>query len=152
MTLPPSLFLNATGQFLNPNLLSTSSSTILNFLTKATTADVSITSTGVYVDGPSVAQGTAGTWYAVGTLTLNCGSAANTFYVKLWDGSTIINTGAATTGAAGFATTVSLAGVLATPAGNLRLSATVAGAATSTIVFNRTGNSMDSNITAVRIG
>ena len=96
-----------------------------------------------------MAQGVSGTWFASGTVTLN-DTAAATFYCKLWDGTTVISSAAAQITAAA-TTKISLSGVLATPAGNIRISCKDITATTGKIAFNTTGNSKDSTVTAMRI-
>lgn len=125
----------------------------LTSVTKATTANITLSSSA-FVDGPSVSQGSSGTWYASGSVTLGSSNSAAQFMAKLWDGATVIasgdNTSPASSLAGGF-TQIALSGVLASPAGNLRISV-AATTAVGTIFFNQTGNSLDSIITAVRIG
>ena len=127
----------------------TSIAPLLNVLTKATTADITVSGgAGVYTDGPSVAQGTTGIWYASGTLTF--GAPGNTQpNVKLWDGTTVMASGGALL-LGGDNLTVSLSGIITNPAGNIKMSA--ASATTSTLKFNFTGNSADCTLTAFRIG
>lgn len=114
-------------------------------------ADVNINNTTSYFDGPSVAQGSTGTWSVSGQVTLVSASLARTFSVRLWDGATIINSCAiATPNAPGFYVVASLAGYLGTPAGNIRISVQQTNA-DGLIKFNQSGNSKDSTITAIRI-
>jgi hypothetical protein len=114
-------------------------------------ADVLLNNTANYFDGPSVAQGTSGTWFASGTVTLiDTGVAAN-INCKLWDGTTVIASTNITTPAANFVVSESLSGYLASPAANLKISCKDAQATTGKILFNGTANSKDSTITAFRI-
>jgi hypothetical protein len=115
-------------------------------------ADANMGSTGVYVDGPSIAQGATGTWWVSGSVTLLDTAALATFNCKLWDGTTVISSGAATTQAANLPYVMTLSGSLATPAGNLRIScADTNGVPVGRIKFNSSGNSKDSTISAFRI-
>lgn len=123
----------------------------LTSITASLSADVDLNNTGNYFLGPSVAQGTAGTWYVQGTVTMKDTAGAAVFYVKLWDGTTVIASGAIQSGAAGANTSLSLSGYLATPAGDLRISVRDITNAAGKILFNETGNSKDSTITAIRI-
>jgi hypothetical protein len=119
-------------------------------ITNSLGADVLLNNTANYFDGPSVAQGTAGTWFASGNVTItDTGSACNAD-IKLWDGTTIIAS-ARVNIATGLLGCVSLSGYLTSPAGNIRISAKDFGATTGKIIFNATGNSKDSTITATRI-
>ena len=124
----------------------------LNSLTKATTANISLSSTASYVDGPSVSQGTSGTWFASGKVTLTSSVSSN-FNVKLWDGTSIIASEIVTSGGgSGFYASSSLSGVLASPAGNIRISCQNRTVGPGTIIFNDSLNSADSIVTALRIG
>jgi len=113
--------------------------------------DVSLNNTANYFDGPSVAQGTSGKWYVSGTVTLNDASTA-VFYAKLWDGTTVIASGLAVSLSTQTLATISLSGVITSPAGNLRISVRDTTTTAGLIKFNTTGNSKDSTITAVQIG
>jgi hypothetical protein len=116
-------------------------------------ADVLLNNTGNYFDGPSVAQGSTGTWFASGTVTAYDPGAAAEIYCKLWDGSTVISSASFTVnpGGGGTPNAVSLSGFLATPAGNIRISCRDVTATTGKLLFNQTGNSRDSKITAFRV-
>lgn len=114
-------------------------------------ADVALNNTGAYIDGPSVAQGTTGTWFASGTVTLtDTGGAAN-MNCRLWDGTTIIASAQGLIIATGDQTTVSLSGVITSPAANIRISVNDATHTTGKILFNASGSSKDSTVTAFRI-
>jgi hypothetical protein len=150
-TIPPAVTSVGCGTGLSGGVI-TSTGTCAVSLTSVVNslgADVSLTNTANYFDGPSVAQGVSGTWFASGTVTLN-DTAAATFYCKLWDGTTVISSAAAQITAAA-TTKISLSGVLATPAGNIRISCKDITATTGKIAFNTTGNSKDSTVTAMRI-
>lgn len=124
----------------------------LSHITASLGADVALNNTANYFDGPSVAQGSTGVWFASGTVTLTDTGTAAVFDVKLWDGTTVVascETGLPSTGTV---RTVALSGFLSTPAGNLRISVKDKSATTGKILFNQSGNSHDSTITAIRIG
>lgn len=120
-------------------------------ITNSLSSDVALNNTSNYFDGPTVAQGTAGTWFASGTVTLTDASATNTYMLKLWDGTTVIDSARVTQAAAGSVLAVSLSGYLASPAGNIRISVKADGFTTGTIVFNASGNSKDATVSAIRI-
>lgn len=103
-----------------------------------------------YTDGPSIAQGTTGTWYVVGNV--NILDTAGTFQVfcKLWDGTSIIDSRVVQGTVANDVFTAGLAGFLASPAGNLRISC-ISNATTTTFKFNASGNSKDTTISGYRI-
>lgn len=122
-------------------------------ITNSLGANVTLSNTGLYFDGPSVAQGSTGTWFASGTVTLQ--SAANNsdeFEVKLWDGTTVIaSTQTTIQSLAPYITSVSLSGYLASPVGNLRISVKCTISTDASIAYNASGNSKDSTISAFRI-
>lgn len=104
-----------------------------------------------YFDGPSIAQGSTGTWFVTGTVTVIDTGATAAIYAKLWDGTTVIASGAGYSNNLARGVAVTLSGIITAPAGNLRISCRDPDAATGAILFNQTGNSKDSHITAVRI-
>ena len=121
----------------------------LSTLTNSLGADVALNNIANYFDGPSVSQGVTGTWLVFGTVTVTDTTAAFV-NVKLLDGTTVI---AATTAAlnASFTAAVSLSGIITSPAGNLRISCRDTTNTTGKILFNNSGTSKDSTITAMRI-
>ena len=133
-------------------VLQTIPAAVAGALTNSLGADVLLNNSANYFDGPSVAQGTVGTWFASGTVTLQDPTNANaSFYCKLWDGTTLINSAAIIVSTIAANGSVSLSGFISAPAGNLRISVREVSATTGKILFNFTGNSKDSNITAYRI-
>jgi hypothetical protein len=122
----------------------------LTSLTDSLGANVSLSSTSVYADGPSVAQGTSGTWFASGQVVVADTGTTQNMYCKLWDGTNVISSAGAVEPAAGFKVTIALSGILSSPAGNIRISCLDIGG-TGLIYYDWTGNSKDSTVTAVRI-
>lgn len=118
-------------------------------LTSSLNADVAVNNTANYFDGPTVTQGTLGTWLATGAVTITDTVAGN-FQCKLWDGTTIIASGAFGV-SANFNGVISLSGFISSPAGNIRMSVKNATDTTGTMLFNKSGNSKDSTLTVVRI-
>jgi hypothetical protein len=118
-------------------------------LTASLVGDVALNNVANYFDGPSVVQGATGTWFASGTVTLFDPALAN-MLVRLWDGTTVIAS-AELTVAAGAAGVVALSGVLAAPAGNLRISVQDLTSVNGKILFNISGNNKDSTLTAWQI-
>lgn len=121
-------------------------------MTNSLAADVNMSNTANFFDGPSVAQGTNGVWWASGTVTMNDPANQGNYLAKLWDGTTVI--ASAQTRDAGLNNRVALAlsGMIVSPAGNLRISVKEANFSTGAIVFNSTGASKDSTISVMRIG
>ena len=145
----------ATGDFTLGYGLSRSSQQLLTGLSSASAAlgaDVLLNNTANYFDGPSVTLG-AGTWLVIGgvVVTTTAGSA-DQFNVKLWDGTTVISSAALKINVAVINIgAVTLAGVITSPAGNLKISVNDQTSNSGKIVFNSSGNSKDSWIAAVRI-
>lgn len=124
---------------------------VLSSITNSLSADVALNNTGLYFTGPTVAQGSAGTWYASGTVTcLDTGNSAQ-FLCKLWDGTTVIDSCIGQSTAANTRLVMSLSGVITSPAGNIRISVEGNTLTTGKIAFNDSGNSKDSTLTAIRI-
>jgi hypothetical protein len=121
-------------------------------ITNSLGADVLLNNTANYFDGPSVAQGTSGTWFVSGTISVFDSAVADSILAKLWDGTTVIASGLKALVVAGEKATITLSGFITSPAGNLRISARDQANTTGKILFNQTGNSKDSTITAIRIG
>lgn len=120
--------------------------------TNSLAGDVALNNTGNYFTGPTVGQGTIGTWYASGAVTVDDTAGAANIPVKLWDGTTVIASGFAFVTAANEPVTVSLSGRIASPAGNIRMSCKDSSSTNGVIRFNSTGNSKDSTLTVTRIG
>lgn len=118
-------------------------------LTNSLSADVYLNNTALYFDGPTVSQGTTGTWFASGAVSITA-SQGHEMYVKLWDGTTVISSARAAFNAANHATSVSLSGYITNPAGDIRISVRDA-SGFGYILWNNTGNEKDSTISAFRI-
>ena len=88
---------------------------LLNYYTASLGADVSLTNTATYFDGPSVAQGTSGTWLVTAHVTV-AGNADNIF-AKLWDGTTVVSSTETDGPASGSRVTITLNGIFVNPAG-----------------------------------
>jgi len=120
-------------------------------ITNALSGNVALNNTANYFDGPSIAQGTTGTWFVSGTVTVHDTAGAATFFAKLWDGTTVIAASQNVSAGASSPTTIALSGYLASPAGNLRISVRDASSTSGLILFNNTGLSKDSVLSAIRI-
>ena len=119
-------------------------------ITNSLGADVALNNTANYFDGPSVAQGSSGTWFVSGSVVV-AGGAGDNIYVKLWDGTTVVASGAKTILSGESFATISLSGYIASPAGNLRMSGRDTNTTGGSLKYNSTGNPKDSTITAIRI-
>lgn len=141
------------SQTLTNKTLSAASNTFnMTPITNSLGADVTLNNTGTYFDGPSIAQGTSGTWFVSGTVTCWDTTGAARFNCKLWDGTTLICSAVAVSPAGSNEAAITLSGYITSPAGNLRISVKDSTTATGAIRFNSSGNSKDSTITAIRIG
>ena len=118
-------------------------------ITASLSADVSLNVSGTYFDGPSIAQGTSGTWFVSGSVTIKDTVGGSNFDAKLWDGTTVVASASVqTTGTASLV--IALSGYIVSPAGNLKITVKV-NSTSGKILFNQSGNSKDSTITAIRI-
>lgn len=121
-------------------------------LTNSLSGDIALNNTGNYFTGPSVTQGSLGTWLVMGTVTFQDTAGGAQFVAKLWDGTTVVASGDVVTSAINEIGAMALSGFITAPAGNLRIDVRDTGSTSGKIVFNASGNSKDSTITAVRIG
>lgn len=123
----------------------------LGQLTNSLVADVTLNNTGAFFDGPSVAQGSTGTWFATGTVTCIDTAGSGAFIAKLWDGTTVIASSVVNTTAANLRAVISLSGFITSPAGNIRISVEDNASTSGLIKFNSSGLSKDSTITVFRL-
>jgi hypothetical protein len=114
-------------------------------------ADVALNNTGNYFDGPSINVGSVGVWFVSGSVTLIDTAGAASFDVKLWDGTTTVSATRRAVGGGSQQTSVTLAGFISAPAGNIRLSAKDLSSTSGAILFNVSGLSADSQIWAFRV-
>lgn len=120
-------------------------------ITAALGADVDLNNTANYFSGPSIAQGSTGTWFAHGQVTVLDTAGAANFLVKLWDGTTVIASTQVYGLAANIPVCVTLSGYIISPAGNITISVRDSSATSGKIKYNQSGNSKDSVISAIRI-
>jgi len=126
---------------------------MLSPITHSLAADVAITDTGLFFTGPSVAQGTAGTWFASGTVTVADPSGGLQVLARLWDGTTVIASGKDTRAAgAQNGSCLSLSGFITAPAGNIRIDVRNLSSVNGVISANISALGKDSTLTAIRIG
>lgn len=120
-------------------------------ITASLGADVALNNVANYFDGPSVAQGSTGTWFVTASVTAEDTAGAAYINYKLWDGTTVIDSGRTRYDTSGAPRVVTLSGFIAAPAGNLKVSCQDITSTSGVIRFNASGNSKDSTITAFRI-
>lgn len=151
-------FLRNDGQFQQVNggdigISTTTTTGFLTYITNTATFNTTITSTA-FVDGPSIAQGSSGVWLVCADITF-FSTGAPDVQCKLWDGATSI-AGTVFAISNDWYNNITLMGILANPAGNLRVSAAktvgLGGEANFRFSFNATGDSDSCVITAIRIG
>lgn len=150
-SLPPGSagqFLSSGGVGANPSWASLPSSG----LSASLGADVNLNSIGSYFQGPSIAQGTTGTWFVTATASLLDTSGAAGMNCRISDGTTIVTSSRTGTPSANAMVSFSMSGIATSPAGNLRLECADTTNAAGIMKFNASGNSKDTSITAVRIG
>jgi hypothetical protein len=123
----------------------------LGYLSNSLGANVSLNNAASYFDGPSVAQGTSGTWFASGNVRVIDTAGGATFNCKLWDGTTVVDSMAVQTTSSTQGVEIHLSGVLASPAANIKISCQDQTSTSGVIGFNGSGNSRDSTLTAVRL-
>ena len=117
--------------------------------TNSLAADVTCNNTALYFDGPSVAQGSTGTWFASGAISIGAVQGHEN-YATLWDGTTVIASARVALNAANHAVSISLSGYITNPAGDIRISLRDA-SGTTTISWNGSGNEKDSTVSVFRI-
>ncbi len=130
----------------------TGGATLFSPITNSLSGDVALNNTALYFDGPSVAQGTVGTWFVSGNVSVQDNAGAANINVKLWDGTTIIDSGKARVTTINGQIFISLSGFITSPAGNLRISCRDGSSTSGLIEYNASGLGKDSTITAIRIG
>ena len=122
VTITASTGLTSTGTC---NISTTGTCTLatnLSSVTNSLSGNVAMNNISNFFDGPSTAQGTSGTWFASGSVSVEDTSAVAGIVCKLWDGTTIISSGTQTTQAASNFATIALSGVIASPAANIKIS------------------------------
>lgn len=113
-------------------------------------ADVNLT-TNAYTDGPSAAVGT-GTHLVIGKVTLMDTLAAAAFNIKLWDGTTLIDSAQVNTPAANVPVVTTLHGFITNPSGNVRMTVSDGnGTPSGRIKASLSGLGKDSTISVVRV-
>ncbi len=132
--------------------ISTTTTTgFLTYLTGATSANVAITNTG-FTTAVSLAQGTTGTWLAMGTISFTNVGAAGNFAAQLTDGATLISGAGIQNATASGNASCSLTGIITNPAGNIKLLGTGSGTMLTTVSVAALGSSNATNLTVIRIG
>jgi hypothetical protein len=120
-------------------------------ITNSLSADVTLNNTASYFTGPTVAQGTTGTWFASGTMKVT-GTAGDSIFAKLWDGTTVIASVSSQIPTGGTPLVISLSGFLASPAANIKISVKNGTSTTASVISHSdSDNSKNATLTAFRI-
>jgi hypothetical protein len=126
-------------------------SKVSNFLA----APVALNNTATWFDGPSMAQGTVGTWWVSGQVSVKSTDAGwTTVRCKLWDGTTVIADGEVSylSGTMELAT-LTLSGWITNPAANIRISCRDTVGTNGTISADSiAAGGKDSSIYGIRVG
>ena len=132
----------------------TGGATLFSPITNALTANVALNNTANFFTGPSVAQGSVGTWLAMGTITVGGGSTS-VMAIKIWDGTTVLASSTfaslAGPGANGYGFTI-IGKPITNPAGNIRISVRDLSNTDNFILYDERSLTLSSSITAIRIG
>jgi hypothetical protein len=141
------------GTGLSGGTITTSGTIAVNlpFLTNSISAGFNLNNTALYFDGPSVAQGTSGTWFASGQATVASSTAGDNIICKLWDGTTVIDVSNANITSVGNTMEIHLSGALATPAGNIKISCKDATSINGAVNANSDAITKASTVTVFRI-
>lgn len=113
-------------------------------------AGVNLSNTTLYFDGPSIAQGTTGTWFASGTVAITS-TTTDTIICKLWDGTTVADIAAKSITTAGANDIIALSGIVTTPAANIRISCKDASTVNGAMSANADSVTKASTVSAFRI-
>ena len=135
------------------NISTSGTCTLLTSLTNLTNSLGSniAFSTGAFTDGPSVAQGTSGTWHASGSITWTDSASGGVATCKLWDGTTIIDSATNYQVGSSQVQTISLSGNLSSPAANIRISCESLANTTTSMLFAAGSTAKSSTVSVFRI-
>lgn len=123
----------------------------ISTLANSAPGNVALNNTGTFFDGPSVAQGTLGTWLAMGGVSMTDSAGNAQFICKLWDGTTTVHAGTVTNGGAGGLATMHLSGIFTAPAGNIKISCKDVTSVNGNILSNSSGTTKDATVSVFRI-
>lgn len=121
------------------------------YLYSALGSDVLLNNTATTFDGPTVSQPAGmGIWFVSGTVSINATNPPGNYIVTLWDGANVIAS-TSVTGQINIRISVTLSGLIQSPAGNIRMSVRDTTATGNSISFNASGKGKDSTVTVLRI-
>ncbi|WP_426608651.1 hypothetical protein [Bradyrhizobium sp. McL0616] len=145
---PAGQFLSTNGPNANPSWANLPISGLSNSLG----ADVSLNSIGAYFAGPSITQGTSGTWSVTATATVLDTAGAASFNCRITDGINVVASSRSASVAASASVSISLSGLITSPAANLRLECADTSNTGGFMKANASGSLHDTMITAIRLG
>jgi hypothetical protein len=117
------------------------------------TADIALPVANTLVTGPSIAQGTAGTWLVGGKLSFIDTASSAKFFGVMTDGTTSFAGGQVQTVGANLPAEINFGAIVGSPAGNLRLQLASATTTTGIMQHGSLGlANLISYIWALRIG
>lgn len=114
--------------------------------------NVALNNTASYFDGPTAVNAFAGTWLVTGTVTCVDTAGAARFSVRISDGTSVFASADGESSGANVKVAIAISALATSPAGSLRISVKDNTSTSGQILFNNSGNSKDSTITAIRIG
>jgi hypothetical protein len=117
----------------------------------ALSGDVALNDTGLYFDGPSVANGNSGTFFASGQICVTDTAGPANINVKLWDGTNVIASAQVYVPASSAVVAVHLSGYITNPSGNIKISANDVTSTSGAIKNNASGNGRDASLFCFRI-
>ena len=120
-------------------------------ITNSLSGDVALNNTANFFTGPTIAQGTSGTWFVSGTVTVIDTAGAATFHAKLWDGTTVVASAALYVSAANVSGAIAISGYISSPAGNLRISVKDITSTSGAIQSDAGSMTKSSTLSAIRI-
>jgi len=113
-------------------------------------SDVVCVNTTLYYDGPSLNIGATGTWLVIAKLCVGLPGSASSFYLKLTDGTTLIDSANMSIETSTLRP-ITLAGIITNPAGNVKAQVRNATVTNGGFVYNNSGLGKDCQLFAVRI-
>lgn len=145
-------FLRQSGAPNVPLQFSAFTSYVFSTIRNSLTTNVALSTATQYFTGPQVAQGTTGTWLAMGQVTCDDSLSSGVYDVQLTDGTTTVAAGEMRDSGQGNRAMLSLSGVFVNPAGNIAIQAKDRISSGGRLLYNGSGTSTDSTINVVRIG
>lgn len=113
--------------------------------------DVALTDVTLFFPVLSLAQGTSGTWRAIGKVSVTDTAGSAAMNCKLWDGATVFDSSDITTAGAGSVLQMTLQAIIASPAGNIVMACRDQSSTSGKVLWSASGLGMDSSLSAEKI-